>query len=570
MMRVFRVHRLHYAALVVLAVYLSRALPAVQDLSATFASMDNDDILRLVMVRDLLAGQGWFDTTQYRFLPPDGVVMHWSRYIDLGIAAVIGALAPFMPLPKAELWATAIWPALIFVLHGAVVVYGTARLFGALAGALAGVILVIWPVTGLLHAGVGNLDHHNVQMLLLSMMALALVWPDQRAGAGAVAGAAAALSLAIGLETLPMTLALGAIALGQMLRRGHDGFVVVFALVLALTASLLFWGQMAPSLRGNLWCDRLALPVLALAWVAAAVCLAAMIARPWGLGVAMVLAAAVLATGLALIWPSLGGCLAGPYGNLPQDLQMMTATRITEARSALLFARESPASFVVIAVPVLACLLGAAPRQDPRLGGLWLLVFCGLGLMLYQIRTMIGAGAVVPILGGALLAMALRAYLASRSRGAALRLLALSLGLTGSVTLGNLVALASPPAASLSADCRDPDGLAVLNQLPPAVLLTPLNLGPAVLWASHHAVVSAGYHVDAALLGNGLHPFDLAAHAAFLQAAQQTGAAYLLLCGASAYEGAAARDLAGGAAIAGLTPVPLAAGDLRVFAIAPR
>jgi len=29
-----------------------------------------DDTMRLLMVRDFLAGQSWFDTTQYRFLPP--------------------------------------------------------------------------------------------------------------------------------------------------------------------------------------------------------------------------------------------------------------------------------------------------------------------------------------------------------------------------------------------------------------------------------------------------------------------------------------------------------------------
>ncbi|MFC6773663.1 hypothetical protein [Methylobacterium gregans] len=31
---------------------------------------DPDDAMRLVGVRDLLAGQGWYDNTQYRFLPP--------------------------------------------------------------------------------------------------------------------------------------------------------------------------------------------------------------------------------------------------------------------------------------------------------------------------------------------------------------------------------------------------------------------------------------------------------------------------------------------------------------------
>ena len=64
---------------VTVATYLLDRPGADQDLST-------DDAMRLVQVRDLLAGQGWFDLTQYRLNPPDGVAMHWSRLIDLPIA----------------------------------------------------------------------------------------------------------------------------------------------------------------------------------------------------------------------------------------------------------------------------------------------------------------------------------------------------------------------------------------------------------------------------------------------------------------------------------------------------
>src|SRR5262245_57481523 len=53
--------------------------------------LSTDDAMRLVQVRDLLGGQAWFDLTQYRLSPPDGVVMHWSRLIDLPIAILIRA-----------------------------------------------------------------------------------------------------------------------------------------------------------------------------------------------------------------------------------------------------------------------------------------------------------------------------------------------------------------------------------------------------------------------------------------------------------------------------------------------
>jgi uncharacterized RDD family membrane protein YckC len=65
----------------------------------TIASLhfsDPDDALRMVQVRDLLAGQGWFDLHQYRVAPPDGIVMHWSRLVDAPIAAVIMLLRPLL------------------------------------------------------------------------------------------------------------------------------------------------------------------------------------------------------------------------------------------------------------------------------------------------------------------------------------------------------------------------------------------------------------------------------------------------------------------------------------------
>ena len=39
---------------------------------------DTDDATRIVMVRELLAGRGWWDQHWMRLQPPVGVYMHWS------------------------------------------------------------------------------------------------------------------------------------------------------------------------------------------------------------------------------------------------------------------------------------------------------------------------------------------------------------------------------------------------------------------------------------------------------------------------------------------------------------
>jgi hypothetical protein len=61
--------------------------------TGAFDAMSTDDAMRLVEVRDLIAGQGWFDLVEHRLDPP-GIAMHWSRLIDAPLAGLILVLRP--------------------------------------------------------------------------------------------------------------------------------------------------------------------------------------------------------------------------------------------------------------------------------------------------------------------------------------------------------------------------------------------------------------------------------------------------------------------------------------------
>src|SRR5260370_41534286 len=74
------------------------AVPVIKD--GVFDAMSTDDAMRLVEVRDLIAGQAWFDLAQHRLDPP-GVSMHWSRAIDAPLAALILLLRPLAGAPAA-------------------------------------------------------------------------------------------------------------------------------------------------------------------------------------------------------------------------------------------------------------------------------------------------------------------------------------------------------------------------------------------------------------------------------------------------------------------------------------
>ena len=58
---------------------------------ATHNFADVDDQLRLVEVRDWLNGQSFYDVTQYRMNQPWGAPMHWSRLVDMPLAALYRA-----------------------------------------------------------------------------------------------------------------------------------------------------------------------------------------------------------------------------------------------------------------------------------------------------------------------------------------------------------------------------------------------------------------------------------------------------------------------------------------------
>ena len=56
--------------LVVLGLYTLYPLADLRAVVERLRLPDSDDAMRLVQVRDLLAGQGWFDMVQHRLMPP--------------------------------------------------------------------------------------------------------------------------------------------------------------------------------------------------------------------------------------------------------------------------------------------------------------------------------------------------------------------------------------------------------------------------------------------------------------------------------------------------------------------
>jgi hypothetical protein len=175
-----------------------------------FGLGDTDDNMRIMQVRALLHGQGWYDLRQYRMNPPFGANIHWSRLVDLPIAGLILGLRPLLGGAGAERWAVAVAPLLPYLLLLYSLALTARRLIHPLAYPLAFLALFFAGSTNGMFMP-ERIDHHGWQLALLALSIAGIADP-RRVRGGLVLGVTSALSLAIGLEMI-IYLALAGVAM---------------------------------------------------------------------------------------------------------------------------------------------------------------------------------------------------------------------------------------------------------------------------------------------------------------------------------------------------------------------
>jgi len=525
---------------------------------------DNDDLMRLVQVRDWLGGQDWFDTRQYRVLPPEGISMHWSRYVDAGIASVLIPLSGLVPMPEAELLTLVIWPTLLACLMVLVIGLGTNRLFGPLAALGALVVFLTW---GKLRGEFTppRIDHHNVQMLCATAALFLAVLPGRERLFGALAGIATAMSLAVGLEMLPvLALIPGYIAVRHAFDQpGAGRWLLGYGPALAVSAPLLLAGQ-AKSWTA-MHCDVLAPPVLALAATGIMATLVPVLAAGHLRGpvLRIVVMVALVALGLWLSAPLLSPCLAGPYADIPPDVRALIESRIIEALSAAELISVLPEMLVKSLLPPLVILVlaaAAAAALWSRLGQVqrtalalaFLVALAGLAVALLQIRATTLMVPALPLLGGFLAYAFGQIPRSSFWRLPALLLLAVATPTAVEEAVPWVVSRAAPQVAAVSpapphstapGSCRSPAAMAELASLPPSTLFSTLNLGTTILAFTPHSVASAPYHRSPDAFWNGIAAPESETN--MRTALARSGADYLVLCAGEAAKPYAAQLLQG-------------------------
>jgi len=558
-------------------------------------TFSTDDAMRLVEVRDLLAGQSWFDLTQYRLDPPSGVVMHWSRLIDLPLALLIRTGATVLPIGIAEQVATILWPTALLLAFFA----GIFRLAHELAGDTAARVALIFaavmaPV--LQHFRSGAIQHHNVQIVLMIWSLTLLVRMPLRRRDGAMAGLLGALSVAIGQEMVPAVATLAIIVAVRWVAEGdrYARTATAYALALAIGAVILAAATIAPVDYLTVHCDAISIAqVGALAGGGFGLGLAAL-ARFNSVARRMIAAgalAALLAAGIKFGAPQ---CLADPYAQLDPRLVDMWLSSVSEARGLSSVLRDLPQNVLAFfGIPLAALVLGfiRCLRERGESRWRWIAGTAVQAVLLlvsiWQLRGASGANA----LGAALVPAALlRMFPAPAGRPAyfgipraamiamlllnPVSLLALGSGAAHAVVAAVPVATRHIVQSGDSGTCQHASDYKALAHLPSGRMLAFIDSGPFILLESGHAVLAAPYHRNQA--GNiAMLDMFLEAPAAAKIRMDRLGIDYVAFCSgaperyryvASAPGGLAAtlsRDHAPGY----LERIPLQGTDLAVYRV---
>jgi hypothetical protein len=497
----------HWKVIIVAAWLITCAWWAYQRWSniLTFNLGDTDDNMRMMQVRALLHGQDWFDLRQYRLNAPFGANIHWSRLVDMPIAAIILLARPFVGGADAERIAAAVAPMLPYL----VLLFGVALTARRLIDRRA----FFLPVLALIVAGLSNsmfmperLDHHGWQLALLAVSIAGLADPRETRG-GVTLGITTALSLAIGLEMLIyLALAGAAVALFWVTDVNQRRRAIAYSVSLGggVAFCFLVFASYANRLAvcdalSPVWLSDLLLAsalLLGLAWFTPA---------DWRVRFGLLaIAGVVIAAFHALAWPQ---CLGRPE-NVSPETYTLWLSHVREARP--VYRQTWQVATLILALPVTATFGWALLAWRNRIDGdlfrrtiaAWLPGLVATLLLFWQVRT--GPAAQMLAVVGAVAIIWVLAPFFERVRSPVVQVLGLvALALVG---FGAVVPLGIDyaPQRKLTPReiqieranrlCNFIGSYHPIALMPKGVVFTFIDLAPRLITVTHHNSIMGPYH----------------------------------------------------------------------------
>ncbi|MGV7122876.1 hypothetical protein [Sphingopyxis sp. 550A] len=513
-------------ALIVWAAMSLIAIVARWHAIATLELGDTDDAMRMAQVRDLLAGQGWWDLTQYRVNPAGGgVLMHWSRIVDAPLAFGILLLKPLLGQPLAEQVVMTLWPPLL----GAALSVACVRGYRHLSDRRIAYVVPLYLVAAafiVIQLRPLRVDHHGWQ-IFFAMLIMGQALRPATGRAGVIAGLSAAALLAISIEGLPIAALFAALAALRWALHGRAddrARLAGYMGGLAGGAAVFQFLTRGPAGLAGHWCDSLSAPYIAAFAVAAAAIFAIGWVAPARRSIRFVAlgGAAVLAAGTLVAVEPL--CAAGPFATLDPIVVQYWYRNVLEGQPVW---ASSATTMLLVIVPSIVGLAGswlawrASECADDRRN--WATVIAALlgaaALSLLVLRAA-GTAQLFALPGCAWLGLRIwtraRSITALLPRVAVSAMAALTLPLLGGIAVVAIAGLVFP---AIKADrneiqksvaertCIDSATVAALDRLPPTVLLTPIDLGAPLIFWTHHSVVATPHHRNREAMADTLRIF---------------------------------------------------------------
>ena len=471
-----------------------------------FGLGDTDDNMRMAQVRALLDGQDWYDLRQYKLNPPAGYDIHWTRLVDLPIAALELIIRPFFGTIVAEKAAAALAP--LIPLGVAMFAMGVAvrRLVAPGAFAIAAGLMLSCQVAMLMFMPL-RVDHHGWQLAFLVITIAGLADTNIRRG-GFTMGLSSAASLTVGLELMPFLAITGAaVVLHWIWEREEALRMRTYGAALGLGCVLGYLG-FASYDNAVARCD-----VLSPVWLSTMVLAGALavslsfLSSPKTLVrlAAATIGGALLVGGFTYAWPQ---CLDRPE-QISDELVRIWFSNVREAKP--LYSQPLTTVLIVVSLPVIGVIgsVWAAWRAwGTRQFGSWApLAFVSIvSVMLLLWQTRQGPAAqLMAVPGATALAWAILPKLANhrsifvRTFGVVGAFLVIS-GIATAIVISNIpdekpkgkggnrsIDLANARCPSLSA-------MRPVARLPATTIFTFVDLGPRLITVTHHKAVAGPYH----------------------------------------------------------------------------
>ncbi len=486
----------------------------VQELSQRLYP-DPDDIMRLVQVRDLLAGQSWFDVTQYRVdAGAGGVATHWSRLVDIPLVAIIFVLTPIVGQSGAEMAALVMVPILTLFLAMLLTARIAWRLTGEEEAGYACIAMAL-SMPLLFQFGPMRIDHHGWQIVLALLTLNALMARNAAVG-GWIAGIAMAAWLAVSMEGAPLVaIILTLVGLRWLRNRNEREWLVHTTRGLAF-GSLGFYMLTRGMPGSETPCD--AIGTAHLAAMGIAVVTTTIMSRAEPLPRAGILLGLALTTGagLGVIAYSSTQCFAnGPLGMDPV-LRSFWHTRVGEGLP--IWHQDLRNGLQIVVLPVLGIFASLQLSAQSRdwLRRWWtdytIVLIAALVMALLVAR----AGALAAALAAAPLGWQINHWLRKirlmeRPGKKAMALAAVACALLPALPV-TVLAVAMPAQAAIvgtpigsgvvkSSSCQIAQSAAQLGKLAEGEIYAPLDIGPRLLLETDHKVIATGHHRGA----SGMH-----------------------------------------------------------------